>query len=636
MVGCVAAVRAPNRREADVIPPLLVAQFRLPSADGHGRYRVHGPGAALARLPGVTVVECDPSFRWAGWLADHADVLVLHGVGPELLPVAARRRAGGRVTTLDASDHHFDVQVWNPNVAGWLDRTVHDQFWQLAAAVDAVQTSTEPLAELWRPAARRVAVFDNGLEDVPPLESPTGRPFTVGWAGSVTHLPDWFRTAPVLEKWVRDRPGSRLAVMTDARAEGFVRLPPDRYAFRPAGTWDEYRAFLRELDAGVVPLTASPFNRGRTDLKFLEYAAHGVVAVCADVPPYRGAVAPGETGFLYRDDPELVAHLDRLAADAALRDRVRRAAHAFAGTRPAAAAAERRRDFYLGLLGGRTPAPELPAELVREAVADGRHLCVVPGEPERLLRAAQARPADPGLAAEVAALAARHPDWPDAARLAARLWNDLGRPADARAVLGPLLSRRPDSPGAWAEAARAHVGLGDLEGARYCLGRALAANPAHPAAWALALRHVGADPDRYAAAHPHSYAAALAGDERLAPADRAARIAEALDRFLPGLNAAERPQAAEAFGRAASSLDVSELDLLRRLAAAFPESARIADRYGQALWAAGDAAGAEAEFARAAGLARVARTFQLEAGEVAGREFVWAVCEYLRRHDPSP
>lgn len=614
---------------------LLIAQFCLASAEGHGRYRIHGPGAALARLPGVTVVDCDPAHRWAGWLADHADVLVLHGVGPELLPIVARRREGGRVTTLEAADHHLDVQAWNPHVAGWHDRSLHDQFWQLVAAVDAVQTSTEPLAELWRPAARRVVVFDNGLDDVPPLEAPAGRPFTVGWAGSVTHLPDWFRTAPVLEQWVRERPGTRLAVMTDARAVGFVRLQPDRYAFRPAGTWDDYRAFLRELDVGVVPLTASPFNRGRTDLKFLEYAAHGVVAVCADVPPYRGTIAPGETGFLYRDDGELVAHLDRLAADAGLRDRVRRAAHAATASRPAAAVAGRRRDFYLDLLGGQAGGPELPPGLVREAVVDGRHLRIQPGEPERLIQAAQARPADPALAAEVAALAARHPDWPDAARLTARLWTDLGRPADARAVLGVLLARRPDSPGAWAEAARAHVGLGDLEGAKYCLGRALGLNPAHPAAWALLLRHVGSEPDRFMAAHPHSYTAALAGVERLPPADRAARIVEALDRFIPGLSAGERPPAAEAFGRAAASLDPAELDLLRRLAAAFPESARLADLYAEALWVADDTAGAEAEYARAAGLARVARTFQLEAGAVAGREFVWAVCEHLRRFDPT-
>ena len=107
------------------------------------------------------------------------------------------------------------------------------------------------------------------------------RPLTVGWAGTGTHLPDWYQLAPVLEAWVRGHPGARLAVMTDELARAWVRLPPDRYAFHPPGPLAYYVRFLRGLDVGVVPLLPAPFNLGRTDLKFAEFAVLGVVGVFA-------------------------------------------------------------------------------------------------------------------------------------------------------------------------------------------------------------------------------------------------------------------------------------------------------------------------------------------------------------------
>src|SRR5205807_9569177 len=145
------------------------------------------------------------------------------------------------------SDHYFDPQPWSGYSLGWLDRTRQEQFWRLAAAVDAVQTSTPALAKVWEVAARRVLVFPNRLPTIPPLGPRPDRPLTVGWAGTGTHLPDWYQLAPVLEAWVRGHPGARLAVMTDELARPWVRLPPDRYAFHPPGPLADYARFLRGL-----------------------------------------------------------------------------------------------------------------------------------------------------------------------------------------------------------------------------------------------------------------------------------------------------------------------------------------------------------------------------------------------------
>lgn len=243
---------------------LLVANLCFFAADGHNHYRVHAP----ARAGGVAAVDCDLYHRGAPWLAAHADVLVLHGLNPEWEPVVRGRRARGRVTLFEASDHYLDIQPWSGYSAGWLDRSLQDLFWQTVAAVDAVQTSTDALAAVLAPHARRVFVFPNPVDPIPPLPRPADRPVTAGWAGSGTHLADWAAAAPAVERWVAGHPSARLAVMTDDRARDLVRLPPDRYTFTRPGPLAAYHAFLRGLDVGFVPLLRGPFDAGRTDPKF--------------------------------------------------------------------------------------------------------------------------------------------------------------------------------------------------------------------------------------------------------------------------------------------------------------------------------------------------------------------------------
>ena len=332
---------------------LLIAQMAEADGGGHAHYRIGGPGRALARLPGVTVVDCDPRHRLVPWLVEEADVLVLHGTHPDSPPAARRRRDRGRATVFEASDDYFDLQPWTDASAAWLDRTRHDQFWQLLGAVDAVQTSTATLAGRWAPKARAVLVFPNDLGEVPPLPPPRAPgPLTVGWAGSATHLADWLSVALVLQRWAAGRDGVRLAVMSDELARDYVRLPADRYRFQPRGTLAEYERFLGTLDVAVVPLLPSPFNRGRTDLKFRELAARGVPGVYAAAGPYPHAIDPGRTGLLYRTPAELTRHLDALADDPALRQSIRAAAHAHVAAGGADSAGDRLA-AYRGLLPDR-------------------------------------------------------------------------------------------------------------------------------------------------------------------------------------------------------------------------------------------------------------------------------------------
>ena len=621
---------------------MLIANLTFFADDGHMRFRVHGPAAAMARKDGVTVVDCDMYSPWADWLLDEADVLVLHGVNSEWLPVIHDRRNRGRATTFDVSDDLLDVQPWRDYSAGWLDRSLQDLFWQTVAAVDAVQTSTPALAARWAGRARRVLTFPNAVSAPPPLADPPVRQLTVGWAGSGTHLADWAAVAPQVQDWTAGRPDARLAIMTDPRAATFVRLSAGRYEFRPSGKLADYTAFLRELDIGFVPPLPGRFNAGRTDLKFVDYASAGVAGVYPRAGPYAVGVADGATGLLYEDVADLCAALSRLANDTELRLSIRTAAHAEIVRRAAADVADRSA-VYAGLLAEPPPARPLPDRLVAAAVRDGRYFRLPPGDYERTLSAATRAGPSAETASVLTDLVGRHPGHRTAERHRARVLNDLGLHSDALTAAERLAARPPDSPGTRIELARALIGLGRSADAVHHLERAVVLNPLHAVAWQLLREHARPE-DAAATARlwarncPLQYMPALARVAVLPPAEGLDVFAESIARYAPTAHPDEDPYAAAAFGTAAAALSdacpPADLEpVLAAAVAAFPDSARLAGLRGDCLYRMGRTTDADREYGRAARLNRVRLTSELDAGAWEPPVWRWQIAEYTARAD---
>jgi tetratricopeptide (TPR) repeat protein len=618
--------------------------------NGQAFYRYHEPGRALSRC-GAVVVDCDPLHRLLPLLADAADVLVLHVYDWEWIPVLRRRRALGRATVVEASDDYFDVQPWNPGSVAWADGLEREKLQQLLAEADAVQTTTEELARRWAPWARRVAVLANHLPEIPPLAEPPRRPLTVGWGGSGTHLADWYAVCPVLQAWLDDRPDVHFGVMTDEAARPFLRLPPERYHFRRPGSLAEYLAFLRTLDVGLAPLLPSDFSRGRSDLKYLEYAAHGVAGIYANRGPFRDRVRHGETGLLYETGEELRRHLDALATDTALRRRLRQAAHAdFMANRRLVDHVGERLRLYRELGPAVCGQRELPAEVVAAATRDGNYLQLRPGAPERVLAAAIERPADAEALPALVRLMEQHPLYEAALQQLGHLLNEAGRTDAALEYLNRALGLNPHSPRALCEAARSLAAAGDPSMARQHLEHALELSPSYPLAWLRLLRLLRDHPDgdatgwaeRALRRHPQSYAVALAALPLLPERDRAARLAQLIEACAPAPDSEERGPAVAAFARAVGETvgprpDTAEaLELLRRAARALPESASVAAWLGQALDLAGETEEAQQHYARALTLRRHADVYRREVGAEDASLRQCLIAAYARKWSATP
>ncbi len=283
-----------------------VVATRLTPVGGVSEVRVDQPLAALYAEPGMVprVVALTDVPALAG---ETPRVMILHR--PLLDGDAGRahlRRilAMGYVVVCEFDDHPDFI----PALRGVTDL-------QNFSGVHAVQTTTEPLAEVLRRRNPEVAVFANAVAAIPdPVNFVAGQPLTLFFAG-LNREADWPALVPALND-VAAEVGERLRfrIVADAGLFEALRTPHKEYA--PIVDYRTYLGLLAGGDVSFMPLADTVFNRCKSDLKFIEAAAHRVTPL-ASRTVYAGSIEDGATGFLFTDGDELRLKLRRLVEDPA-------------------------------------------------------------------------------------------------------------------------------------------------------------------------------------------------------------------------------------------------------------------------------------------------------------------------------
>jgi hypothetical protein len=321
-----------------------------PRHSGDWLHRVTWPAQALGALARTSSVQTVHP-QWVKQ-ALQADVLVVLMIAePILTEVMRHRRAAGRATVFEISDDFAAVAAANPLKGFYARPEVQELIRQLAAQADAVQFSSDFLAEKYAHLNPCRATFRNQLLDIPPARSIAGnQPLRIGWAGSLGHLED----ARLLAGWIAAWPGReavRWCLMCGSEIAQVFERAGVKAEVRPTGSMHDYLEFLGELDVGLAWVGDDDFSRGRSDGKFLEYAAQGVLPVCRNSPVYASTLKDGVTGFLFDGETDLHRLLDRLVADPAEVRRIGEAARVHvAQKRCHAVNSSERLAFYTGLV----------------------------------------------------------------------------------------------------------------------------------------------------------------------------------------------------------------------------------------------------------------------------------------------
>ncbi|SRR6266851_8326508 len=266
-------------------------------------------------------------------------VLIPSTANPLLLEPMMRRtqRDGGRVVidsdaNLFAADAKHFVSVmlfqmsWGPMTASEA-ATWQSKYASMIRAADAVTVASPALADVYCDSgAKEVFVVSNSIDPTQWESTIPIRPdvFAIGYAGGPGHEDSLELIRPALQ-WA-----SAQDVQEDLHVVlyGIGRAPAGwnfPYALAPyTPSYAEYRGTLTEqFDVGLMPLTDTPYNRGRSDLKLMEYAMAGALPIVQDMPNY---AEWRDTPVLFaRDADEFTEHVQWAATH---RDEVRERADA--------------------------------------------------------------------------------------------------------------------------------------------------------------------------------------------------------------------------------------------------------------------------------------------------------------------
>ena len=223
--------------------------------------------------------------------------------------LVARLASMGAVLVTDvddafaALDNHPEAAIYAPRAAA-LERAI--------AASAETWFSSEPLAELYGRIAGRRRIARNAID--PRLwrdwRHPRPAPFQgdrvrMLYMGTHTHAADWALIRPALDRLWETHEGrfdvTLIGVATEvAPAPWLQRLSPPPEAI-------PYPRFVRWLrgqgpfDIGLAPLAETRFNRAKSDIKLLDYAALGLLPVVSRGPAYEADAGMADLAIVTDD-----------------------------------------------------------------------------------------------------------------------------------------------------------------------------------------------------------------------------------------------------------------------------------------------------------------------------------------------
>jgi len=342
--------RATRRARA---PMLVVVRTLRPQA-GLNDIRIAQPLIAAASRPGLQVVIAqEPKLPAVPAETPRIMVLQRLTLTREAIPSLRRLRAQGYLLVSEFDD---DPDRWPKNREGG---------YLTFAGLHAVQTSTEPLADILRQYNPEVRVFPNALDVLPePVNFRDPQRLTL-FFGALNREEDVAPFLPALNEVLAES-GGRLAVEVVHDSATYEALVTPNKGFTPTCGLAEYRAVLARCELAFLPLADTRFNRLKSDLKFVEAAGYRLAAL-ASPTVYAASIRDGETGLVLHDAAALKAALRRLLAAPAEALRLAEAGRAHvAAERMLGPVAMARRAWYRELWARRA---ELDAKL-RERVPE--------------------------------------------------------------------------------------------------------------------------------------------------------------------------------------------------------------------------------------------------------------------------
>jgi GT2 family glycosyltransferase/glycosyltransferase involved in cell wall biosynthesis len=354
-------LRAPGKRAVILVPERLDIGVLSPCAYIRMLLPLTHPGAG--RGIEVTIASAEEA------LSLRADLILAHryAVPDQAAATAllAHATSTGAPFVLDLDDNLVELPADHPEAERLGPKTA--VVTALLAGADRVQVTTPLLAERLAPFVRgsmgSLHLIPNGLDErlwsLPAVDLAAPHrsalaaggvvqgPVRILYMGTATHGPDLDLVLPALAR-LHETFGDRIAIEI-VGIVGPGELPPFLKRVEvPVRAGLSYPAFVAWLtdrqrrqpwSIGIAPLADTPFNRCKSAIKMLDYAALGLATVASDMPVYRDpsysdfaqpldAAAVVAGGYRAADEGQWFHAIARLVRRPDLRLAMARAGHA--------------------------------------------------------------------------------------------------------------------------------------------------------------------------------------------------------------------------------------------------------------------------------------------------------------------
>jgi glycosyltransferase involved in cell wall biosynthesis len=186
------------------------------------------------------------------------------------------------------------------------------RFLAVARYADLIVAGNEYLAELFRGHGGRAMVLPTVVDPAGyqvKSHAATEAPALV-WIGSKSTLPYLRRFAPALAEAKKRVAGLRMITIADQPLAGSA-LSAEHVPW----SQETESAALCRGDIGIAPTPRDRWTLGKCGFKIVQYMAAGLPVIASPVGANSEIVAPGETGFLAKDQAEWADAIAALAED---------------------------------------------------------------------------------------------------------------------------------------------------------------------------------------------------------------------------------------------------------------------------------------------------------------------------------
>ena len=248
--------------------------------------------------------------KYGSWedLAEDVDIMVLQrSDNPQAIALALAIREQYNIPIVyEIDDNIYDVSENSPSYQYWYKGSplieVAEMFMK---NVDAITTTTDELKRVYSHLNDNIYVLPN-CQDPDSWEG-LRRPqqedkIVIGWAGGYTHYDDLKLIAPAIKRVLKNNPNVIFRVIgTLPDFLKGVKGVDFRTDAVHASMWPRKLAEL-DFDIGLAPVVKRPFNLGKSNIKWQEYAMLEIPTIASDIGTY-SSIRDGVDGILTNNDP---------------------------------------------------------------------------------------------------------------------------------------------------------------------------------------------------------------------------------------------------------------------------------------------------------------------------------------------